>query len=136
ELGGSAGQECPELPRSLWSSARLDLDGLRLTLQVAHAELGETQGRWETGLERGIAYLDVTLYHGPQREVTAEDADPALLGFALGLAAEDEGTDPITVRTQGSLLELEWRGLRLRAPRRVPAPNSTGEALWEERAAG
>ena len=120
EFGGEAGRTAFYSPASLSDPTDLRFGDLRLRLAVPYARFGPAQGRWQTGRDESkkIAWSDVVLYSGAEKEIRLDELEQAVIGLAVCFSTS-EGPAPVTKADvkEGLLsLAMEEPKLRLSLP--------------------
>ncbi len=116
EFGGLAGEAAPTSPTTLSQTARLQFGKVHLTLCAAFAKFDGLEGRWEAGLDerKHLAWLDVVLYSGAEKEINLAQVEQAALGLLVRLSSEGPASPLAQVALNHGLLTLttedpSWR---------------------------
>ena len=118
ELGGSSGRRVPAVPAGLDQPLSLQSGELGLHLAVPHAVFGGEKPFWQAGGGKNVAWLDLVLYSGPEREFRLRELDHAALALGVRLARGKPMPPAVKVTLAGDRLALEWDSLRLSVPTR------------------
>ncbi len=116
EFGGATGPLRLSAPAKLGDPARLALGDVHLSLVVPHAVFGDEPIHWETGGKASLAWLDLVIYQGPEREFRFREIEHAAIGLALRCGREDAPPPVVHARIRDGRLMQEWGELRLAIP--------------------
>ncbi|MBI4325885.1 MAG: hypothetical protein HY674_11550 [Chloroflexi bacterium] len=116
EFGGTAGNADLISPADFRTPAQLRFGELRVHLEVPYAVLGKESGRWESGKEKGKAWLDVVVYSGDERAIRFTDLEQAALGITLHCSERETRPARLVATLQEGRLALNWAQLQLSLP--------------------
>ncbi len=83
EFGGDAVDRLPQAPGHLSEPWIFNDERVSISIVMAHAAWGDLKGHWQRGGAEGHAWLDVSLYEGPEREFRLADLSEAACAFAI-----------------------------------------------------
>ena len=134
EFGGAAANADFTAPAGLLTPARLRFGELGMHLAVSYAVLGKESGRWESGKEKGKAWLDIVLYSGEERTIRFTDLEQAALGIALRCSEIETPPTQPAAALQNGRLALDWAQLQLTLPVRPGKASELQKSFTSNRA--
>jgi len=104
------------LPEDYRGYFMLDLGELNMSIEVPYVAFESTEPYWKFSRGEEMAYLDLVIYEGEERNFNLSKMEEA--GFALGfsLGKGQQSTEKVHVQTDGRTLQLTWRSMELSTP--------------------